>query len=103
MRDNDVLIEVQARVLQPEAHVGVRREVDDRVRAFEHPCETFGISEKVELLHCESARVEGTREELPSTGRKVVDDRDVVAALGQPGDEIRPDEARSTGDDDLHG
>ena len=73
-------------------HVGLRGEVEDDVRRAE-------VEAVADVPLDERG---GGVQVLALAGREVVDRDDLVAALDEPVDEVRPDEPGSTGDDRPH-
>ena len=83
-------------MLQAVTHVGVGRQVDDRVAAPHCVSQSVKI-EDIALDQCRTA-VEGAVEKLTPARAQVVVDDDLAAALQQGIDEVRADEARTPGD-----
>ena len=89
---DDVDLGVEGRPLDRRDDVGLRGEMEDRVRL-----DLERIADVV--LHKAGRGVDV----LPPSGRQVVDDGDLVAARDERVHDVRADESRTSGDDRSHG
>src|SRR5205814_1387640 len=97
-----VLLEVALRMVEALAHVGVRRQVEDRVAAFDRAAEERAV-EDVAFDELYSRPGEELLGELPPAGREVVVDDDLDPVRREPLDEGAADEAGAAGDESpLH-
>jgi hypothetical protein len=93
---------VGGRVAERAAHVDLRREVEDRLGPLgrDHAAQLGRVAD---VDHAQPrAALQGTVEVLAAAGREVVDDGDLVTAIEQGVNEVRPDEAGTAGDDRAH-
>jgi dTMP kinase len=89
---DDVHRGVVARILHRGLHVGLRSQVEEDVRVDRERLADVVLEQRRRRIH-----------ELALPGREVVDDGHLVAAREERIDEIRPDEARTTCHDRVHG
>ena len=91
-----------AGVGERQAHVDLRGEVEDRLRARrgDDRLERLRVAHVAALQH--GAVLERAGEVALAAAGEVVDDRHLVAALEQRVDEVRSDEAGSAGDEGTH-